>query len=200
MSLPSMYGHCLCAVDLETTGTLAGYHEICQIACVPLNQHFEPDPRRKFFYMNVAPEYPDRISKEATRKTGLTEDKLKDALPQDRAIDLFIEWFENLDLPFGKRLVPLAHNWAFERAFLIHWLGMDGYNSIWQSTARDTMTFASSINDLYCWHGRQQPFQYVGLGYMSNRFDIKLDNAHDALADCLATAKLYAELMRFLGG
>jgi len=27
-----------------------------------------------------------------------------------------------------------------------------------------------------------------------------LDNAHDALADCLATAKLYAALMRFQGG
>lgn len=193
-----MRGHVPCAVDLETTGTLSGYHEIIQIACVPLNQHFDPDPKRKFFYINIAPDYPDRINPQAIKKHGIKLEDLEACISQEKAADLFEEWFNNLDLPMNKRLIPLAHNWGFERTFLIHWLGMDRFNALWQSTARDSMIFANSINDLYCWHGRKPPFDRVNLGHLCGKFDIKLDNAHDALADCIATAKLYGAMMRFL--
>ena len=113
---------------------------------------------------------------------------------------MFDEWYKGLGLPFGKRLIPLAHNWAFERGFLTYWLGVDGMCEYWQSHPRDTMTLASSINDLFVWHGRKHPLPWMSLTALCKRFDIQLDGAHDALADCLATAKLYAEFMRFLGG
>lgn len=200
MSLLNMNGNILCAVDAETTGTLAGYHEIIQIACVPLNQHFEPHPDMKFFYLNMMPDFPERMEKEAVRKHGLSIESLEGAPSQEQGIALFEEWHRNLELPFGKKLVPLAHNWGFERGLLISWLGMAAFNDLWHYHPRDTMAMAASINDLYVWHGRVHPFHRIGLGPLCNRFDIKLDNAHDALADCLATAKLYAEFMRFLGG
>lgn len=199
MSLMSMNGNLLCAVDVETTGVLAGWHEIVQIACVPLNQHFEPHPEMKFFYLNMRPDYPDRISKEAVQKHGISEEFLANCVSQARGIDLFEDWYRKLNMPFGKRLVPLAHNWGFERAFLIHWLGLDGFNDKWQSHPRDTMLLAASVNDIYVWHGRKHPFHTLSLTSLCNRFDIQLDNAHDALADSLATAKLYASMMRFLG-
>jgi len=200
MSLVSWKGHALCAVDVETSGTLPGYHEIVQIACVPLNQHMEPHPELRHFYMDIKPDFPERMNPEAVKKHGLTVDYLDQCVSQDRAVDLFIEWFESLGLLFGKRLLPLAHNWAFERGFLMYWLGLEGFDSMWQGTGRDTMTAAGFINDLYVWHGRKHPFNYVNLKAICDRFDIHLDKAHDALADCLATAKLYAEYMRFLGG
>ena len=199
MSLASMNGHALCVVDVETTGTLAGYHEIIQIACVPLNQHFEPHPDLKFHYLNTRPDHPERASKEAARKHGITMESLEGCLTQEQGVDRFEAWFKSLDLPFGKRLIPLAHNFGFERAFLIHMLGLDGFNDFWQSQPRDTMVLASMINDLYAWHGRKPPFSTVSLGALCKKFDISLDNAHDALADCLATARLYAAMMRFLG-
>jgi DNA polymerase III epsilon subunit-like protein len=201
MSLLNMNGNILCAVDVETTGVLAGYHEIVQIACVPLNQHFEPHPDLRFYYMpGLMPDYPDRISEEATRKHGITLDSLQGCPTQERGVELFEEWWHKLNLPFGKRLVPLAHNWGFERAFLIHMLGMDGFNAYWHVHPRDTMALAATVNDLYVWHGRKHPFHLLSLTALCKRFDIQLDNAHNALADCLATARLYAELMRFLGG
>ena len=40
-----------------------------------------------------------------------------------KAADLFDEWFQKLGLPFGKKILPLAHNWPFEQAFLSRWLG-----------------------------------------------------------------------------
>jgi DNA polymerase III epsilon subunit-like protein len=200
MSLVSMNGHVLCAVDLETTGTLAGWHEIIQIACVPLNQHFEPHPDYKFHYLNVRPDYPERADPEAVRKHGITMESLEGCLSQEQGVERFEAWFKGLNLPYGKRLLPLAHNFGFERAFLISMLGMSGFNDFWQSQPRDTMVTASMVCDLYAWHGRKPPFGSVALGPLCRRFDITLDNAHDALADCLATAKLYAALMRFLGG
>lgn len=200
MSLLNMNGNILCAVDVETTGVLAGHHEIVQIACVPLNQHFEPHPDMRFHYMNMMPDHPERMEKEAVRKHGITIESLEGCPSQEQGIGLFEEWHEKLSLPFGKNLIPLAHNWGFERGMLISWLGMDAFSELWHWHPRDTMTMAASINDLYVWHGRKHPFNYVGLKPLCDRFDIKLDNAHDALADCLATAKLYAEFMRFLSG
>lgn len=200
MSLPSMRGHVLCAVDVETTGVLAGYHEIIQIACVPLNQHFEPHPELKFFYLNMRPDHIDRAEKEAAQKHNISMESLNDCVSQDRGAELFSEWFDRLNLPLGKRLIPLAHNWGFERGFLTHWLGLDGVGYFWQSHPRDTMALCATVNDLYAWHGRNPPFNLLSLTALCNRFDIQLDKAHDALADCLATAKLYAELMRFMGG
>jgi DNA polymerase III epsilon subunit-like protein len=148
----------------------------------------------------MMPDHPERMEKEAVRKHGITIESLKGCPSQERGIDLFEEWYSNLALPFGKRLVPLAHNFGFERGMLISWLGMDGFQNYWQAHPRDTMILAGMINDLYVWHGRKHPFSYLALTALCSRFDIPLDNAHDALADALATAKLYAELMRFLGG
>jgi len=200
MSLMSMNGHVPCVVDVETTGTLAGWHEVIQIACVPLNQHFEPDPNRRFHYLNTYPDHPERIDEEAVRKHGITLESLEGCPTQARGVELFDEWFRKLDLPYGKRLVPVAHNFGFERGFLIHLLGMDGFNECWQSHPRDTMVLGSMINDFYAWHGRKHPFPWVSLGAMCERFDIVNDNEHDALADCLATAKLLGALMRMMGG
>ena len=200
MSLPNMKGHVLCAVDVETTGVLAGYHEIIQIACVPLDQHFEPHPNYHFFYLNIAPEYQERMSEEAAKKHGISNEQLRDCVTQSRAIELFEEWFKGLELGLARKVVPLAHNWGFERAFLIHWLGLDACYDMWHVHPRDTMTLAATVNDLYEWHGRHAPFHRLALTSLCKRFDIQLDHAHDALSDCLATAQLYGALMRFLGG
>jgi len=200
MSIQSMNGNILTAVDVETSGVWAGYNEIIQIAAVPLNHHFEPHPDMRPFYLNIKPDYFDRIEKEAVAKHRINPEDLKECPSQDRSVELFYEWFKGLKLPFGKRLVPLAHNFAFERGFLTYWQGVEGMQDVWQSHPRDTMTLAATINDLYVWHGRKQPFKYLNLVSLCKMFDIELDNAHDALADCLATAKLYAALMRFMGG
>jgi len=200
MSLLNMNGNVPCVVDVETTGTLAGYHEIIQIACLPLDQHFEPSSKYRFHYLTTFPDYPDRMEEEAARKHGLTLEKLEGQPTQSKGIEIFDEWFRNLNLPFGKKLIPIAHNWSFERGMLIHHQGMDSFNEMWHWHARDTFTLAAFINDLYVWHGRKHPFNAIGLGPLCRRFDIQLDNAHDALADCLATAKLYGELLRLLGG
>jgi len=199
-SLINLNGNILCAVDVETTGRLCGYHEVIQIAVVPLASSIEPVPDLNPFYTTIAPNYPERAEKDATEIHGLNIDELVNEAPdQWKAADLFDEWFQALNLPYRRKLVPLAHNYPFERGFITHWLGLESFNQLWHPLYRDTMAFANNINDVSAFYGREIPFPVVTLGAMTKRFKIDLINAHDALADCLATAKLYRAMMQSFG-
>jgi DNA polymerase III epsilon subunit-like protein len=190
-------GNLLCSVDLETTGRRAGYHEIIQIACVPLNSELKPSATIRPFYMEMKPDFPERAEAQALHKNHLSlTDLLQCAPSQDRVRDLFTEWFEGLDLPFKKSLVPLAHNWAFEASWLKEWLGITLFDDIWFSHARDGMLLAIAINDRAAMRGEAIPFNRVGLGSLCNKFHVVNANAHDALADALAEAEIYRALLQ----
>jgi hypothetical protein len=45
-----------------------------------------------------------------------------------RVADLFEEWFGKLNLGFQKAVIPLAHNWPHDAAFLHAWLGHLSFN------------------------------------------------------------------------
>jgi len=198
--LANLRGNILSAVDVETTGTDFGYHEILQIAVVPLDHHMKPSKEHKFFYRNIAPKHPERQSVEARVKTKLDANYFARMYPsQEQVANHFEEWFISLNLPFEKKLAPLAHNWAFERGFLTQWLGIDGFDSIFHFHPRDTMLAGQLINDIYTWQGQNLPFHNISLTGMCSRFEIPLDNAHDALADCIGTAELYKSLMSCFG-
>ncbi len=98
---------CSVSVDLETTGRRPGHHEIIQIACVPLGPDFKPAQGLMPFYTEIKPNYPERAEKQAQFRHNIPmEQLLLHAPDQDKVKDLFVEWFERLDLPFKKSLVP----------------------------------------------------------------------------------------------
>jgi DNA polymerase III epsilon subunit-like protein len=177
---------------LETTGTQPGYHEIIQIAIVPLNRDIRPLQELPVFYQNIKPKFPKRASKAATAKHGITiEDLVLEAPESEKVEDMLVEWFERLELPFGKVLVPLAHNWAFECSFLKAWLGVDMVDKVFHSHARDGMLTAIHLNDRAAFAGEPEPFNRVGLGSVCRKFGIVNTHAHDALADAYAGAEAY---------
>jgi DNA polymerase III epsilon subunit-like protein len=124
------------------------------------------------------------------------EELLLNAPEQDKVKDLFVEWFESLDLPFKKSLVPMAHNWAFESSWLKEWLGVTLFDDIWFSHARDGMLLAIAINDRAAMRGEPLPFNRVGLGSLCHKFNVVNAAAHDALADALAEAEVYRALLQ----
>lgn len=199
-SLPNLNGNPLAVVDVETTGRIGGYHEIIQIAIVPLTVDLEIANVTPF-YQNIKPNYPERAESGARGAHGLNlDDLMVNAPTQEKVLDYLLQWFSELPLGHQRRLTPVAHNWGFETSFLTPWLGPDLLGSIFHPHPRDTMLFALMVNDRAAMMGKELPFHRVGLPNMCRIFGIPHENAHNALADCVATAKLYAAFMRAIIG
>ena len=189
-------GNLLAAVDLETTGRRAGYHEPIQIAVVPLNSDLRPNTALRPFYTTIKPLYPERQEKRAGHVHGIDINELVLHAPHpDKVADLLVEWVEQLDLPFNKCLIPLAHNWAFESGFLKAWMGIDIAEQIFHSHARDAMLFAAALNDKAAFQGEPILFNFLGLAPLCKHFNIVNEKAHDALSDCFAEAEVYRALL-----
>lgn len=194
--LVHLNGNLLASIDLETTGRRPGYHEPIQIAVVPLNSDIRPLEGVRPFYTNIKPTRPHRAEKGASYVHGLDiEDLVLHAPDPGKVADHFVEWFEALDLPMGKQLVPLAHNWAFESGFLKAWLGIDLAERLFHSHARDAMLYALALNDKAAFAGEAVPFNRVGLESLSKKFGVFNPNPHDALCDSIAEAEVYRSLL-----
>lgn len=200
-SLLALNGNMMAAMDVETTGLMAGYHEIVQVAIVPLDSDIRPSKEHRPFNVLIKPEHPERADKRATKVHGMDMDMLlTNGLDKWRAADMLEEWVHGLDLPFSKKLVPLAHNYPFEKGFISNWLGQETYDALFYYHHRDSQVVGALCNDLASFWGEKIPFNKVSLAVMCKRFGIVNDNAHDALADSLACAELYRALIKSLGG
>lgn len=194
--LVHLNGNLMCALDYETTGRRPGYHEIIQIAVVPLNADLRPATDITPFYTTVKPLYPQRIEKQAGWVHGLDiNDLILHAPEPGRVQDLMMEWFAKLELPFKKVIVPLAHNSPFESAFTKAFLGVEQTDEIFHSHFRDSMIYAIGLNDKAAFAGEPIPFKSVGLTAMCKTLGIINNRPHDAYADAVAEAEVYRALL-----
>lgn len=196
LGMKHLYGNVMAAVDVETSGRRPGHHEIIQVAILPLDNDIRPLAGVRPFYTTVQPLHPERADPRSTRvhKINIAELTLHAPDP-DRVQDMLLEWWKELDLPVGKWLVPLAHNYPFENSFLKAWLGVDLYGELFHSHARDAMTYALSLNDRAAFRGEKPPFSHVGLTALCRHFKVHNDHPHDALADCIAEAEVYRAML-----
>lgn len=200
-SMQHLNGNLLCVVDVETTGFVPGHHDLIQVAVLPLNAALEPLKSVMPFYMNLTPLRPENADRDAMRINQLDMAKLiNNSVHPDVASDLFDQWFERLDLPVGgrvhKKIMPLWSNGGFDKGFLIEWLGKEHYDHYFHFHERDTQAFALSLNDRHDFHVEKLPFPKVGLNYLASCFNIENEIAHDALSDCLTTAKVYKAMLQ----
>ena len=194
-------GHLLCAIDCETTGLKAGYHDIVQVCILPLNSQLKPDKKILPFYMDIAPKFPERAHPDAIRVNKLDMTQLiNNGMEPYKAADLFEEWVEKLQLPFRKKIAPLGHNYTFDRSFLREWLGVETYEDFIDYHIRDTGVAALFCNDYCDFHNEKYPYPKFSLTYLASQLKIEHGGAHDALADCITTAEVYRRMMHtYLG-
>lgn len=195
-------GNQLCVIDTETTGLDPTIHEMIQICILPLDSDCLPRQDVIPFYIELKPDNPEAVSREALRVHGIDIRKIC-ASGMDRlaAIDLFEDWFKKLGLPttrggYPKRIMPLGQNYAFDKAFMLKWLGFATYEEYFFYHYRDTMIAALFLNDQAAVHGEDVPFKKVNLSWLAKETSVQIDRAHDALQDCLATAGVYRQLIR----
>jgi len=189
-------GHILCAVDTETTGLIAGYHDLWQIAIVPLDNFCRLRKDIMPFYMNMRIKRPENVDKKAIKIANNDFYRMQEmAIDPWMAADLLDEWFQKLKLPFLKRIAPLAHNWPFDRNFIIDWLGDETFEQLFWGHYRDTMAATLFMNDRASFKAEPIEHPKLGLNAIAGRMGIMNQKAHDALQDCIVTAAVYRRLL-----
>jgi len=190
----------LCVVDVETTGLIPGFNEVIQLCILPLDANLEPREDVQPFYLNIIPEMPSRWNKQAAGTTGLSLTMLElTGVRREAAIELFYQWFDMLKLPltrggFRKKILPLGHNYPFDRAFLHAFFGQLLYEEYFSGLYRDTMAVANYLNDRAAMHGETVPFAKQSLSWVAQILKIEHGHAHDALADSIITAQIYKKM------
>lgn len=204
-------GNILAVVDVETTSPDPEFGEIIEVCVLPLNHHAEPNKKITPFSMDICPVNRDNIDMDAIRvqradyfheREKCVYDKarilqaLTTGVDADRAADYLVEWFDRLKLPNHKRIMPIAHNWCFDRDFLIKWLGRKTFDLIFDPRYRDTMCNTLYENDVACWQERDYPYQKNNLQYVCTTLRIERERSHRALDDCIATAEVYRKMLQ----
>jgi DNA polymerase III epsilon subunit-like protein len=200
----------LCVVDTETTGLIAGHHDIIEVCVLPLNSMLEPDPNIIPFHADLRPKRPENIDLAALKiqprhyvidmdDVAQNKDKIIDAtlkgLDAYDAAELFVDWVQRLNLRDYKRIMPLAHNWVFDRAFLIDWLGLQTFENSFDPRYRDVMSMSLYDNDVADWRGEEHPYPKNNLQYICSQLKVKRERIHTALDDCVHTAQAYKKMV-----
>ncbi len=192
----------MCAIDTETTGLDPSFHEIIQIAILPLDSNFEQLKGILPFYLCLKPEYPERVNPEAMKvnKLSLAEIMTR-GIDKMKAADMLENWFKKLGIKNNKyggenKIMPLGQNYGFDRGFIQQWLGVEQYNTYFDYHYRDLMHAALYLNDKAGMHAEKVPFPKVNLQYIATTLKIETDRAHDALQDCLTTSRCYKQLCK----
>jgi DNA polymerase III epsilon subunit-like protein len=189
-------GNILACVDVETTGLRAGYHDIHQIAVLPLDTDIKPLKGVLPFALDIKIRHPDRIEKKAIQITRAEfVRRQQHAVDYFTAADLFDDWFVRLDLPIYKKLMPMAQNWPFDKGFLVDWLGNESFEQFFHPHFRDTMPVAAFHSDLMSFREQPYLFQKFALRYLCNALEVTNHKAHDALQDTIATAECYRRML-----
>jgi DNA polymerase III epsilon subunit-like protein len=197
-------GDQMCAIDIETTGLDPSWHEIIQIAIVPLDSNIRPRKDILPFYIQIKPESPERADREAMNVNRMDFAHLAQVgHDPEKAKDLLRDWTEKLKLPYSKygaqrkRIIPLGQNYSFDMGFIKKWLGIPMYEEFFSHMFRDTMTVAAYLNDRAACHAEDVPFAKQNLRFLAKRLNVTYEEgrAHDALQDCLVAAEVYRQMI-----
>jgi DNA polymerase III epsilon subunit-like protein len=195
-------GSVICAIDTETTGLDPLFHEIWQIAILPLDANLELRPDVMPFYVTLKPstlaycDFDVPVMKHNRTKIMEACDR---GLDPERARELLEEWMNGIGLDYTKwgtrkNVIPLGHCYNFDKIFIEKWLGVEDYRRLFSHQYRDLMQATLFLNDRCSFKGEPVLFPKHDLAYICSTLKISLPNAHDALYDCKATAAAYRRI------
>lgn len=174
----------LCFIDIETTGSIFGYHEIIDIAVIRTSA--DGLIERASWHAQIMPVYPERFSAFAKELTGYSLKRWSSA--REGTSHLWLEFVR-----FAEGCVPVCHNPSFERAFItlaalaygVEEIGLDYH---WIGTE-------SLAWPIY----RSGAIPKLSLAALCDHFGIKQEPMpHSAAGGALACRRVYIELMKVM--
>lgn len=151
-------------LDFETTGLRPGADQIIQVGAVKYRQH------EQVAVMNQLVNPLRAISSRITSLTGISNEMVRNEPIIDNVIDQLIDFIG--DYPI------VAHNASFDMGFLY---ALDGRVEIPTFTVIDTLKLARKVINNTPNYKLTTLARYLQIEH----------NAHDAVGDCLVTAKIY---------
>lgn len=171
----------LCFIDVETSGTVFGYHEIVDIAAVRTT----PDTSiiHGTWHKRIRPSHPERFSPYARELNGYAPELWVNAEELSQSL-----W--NEFVVFATDCVPVCHNPSFDRAFIT-------------LAAAESAVFELGLD--YHWIGteslawplyKQGVLPSLSLASLCSFFGVDGEpHPHTALGGALACLRLYQVLM-----
>ncbi len=177
-------------LDLETTGTEVGYHEIIQLGAVLLDQDFNEISN---FFSNVCPVYENRFSKEAQKVHHLSMIDLENSPAIYEIIPQFEDWIlKSLKLKNKKELrnlVLAGQSVYFDIIFLQYAYKQNQIPYPFSHKILDLKILAFYYFTILKNNNIDVP-QSLSLESIANFFNLKRSsNVHNALEDAILTAK-----------
>ena len=99
-------GQCLCFVDIETTGSRYGFHEIIDVGAIRTTA--DGEHVLGTWHCRIAPRHPERLTAVARALNGFSTTEWHDA--RLSSSDLWLEF-----AAFAADATPVAHNPSFDR-------------------------------------------------------------------------------------
>lgn len=188
-------------VDTETTGLDEKIHRPFEIAIIYVNNRKEEDGRishlecERDFFLNPLKEGIE-VTKEALQITGYTEDQIKAMKPGEEIVKNIVSFLADVQTHFqtGKEEKPFlcGYNVPFDYKMIKALLSDYGYN-IDDYIQNHLMDVYSQVKMA----GDKRILPYLPdrkLGTIADYLHVKLDNAHNALADIRATKEVSKSL------
>ncbi len=193
----------LVALGIKVTNfdPIAG--EVINFAALPLLPDYSPYKELPFLELWIRPfnQMVFRIE-DAESEPGMQRQLFQKArhigIDPSMGAELFVNWFENLGLTRGKKMIPICHNYAKFFPIMERWLGPETYKYLFDWRYRDTMLAAGTVNDLCYWRGEAFPYPKYELGSIATRSGASWTGGKYAIEVAMATAATYRGIMGML--
>ena len=175
----------IAAIDLETTGLDAKNCAITQIAIIPIIDGVKGEP----FVSYVRPHSGARIDEGALKVQNKTYEEIMQYPSAEEVMENLLKWLDDS----GQMFYILAQNAKFDQAFLYNFFTRMMKHTDYIIRFRPSLICTLEMARGYFHNKRVKP-EKMNLGSLCRFFNIKLENAHDALEDITATVELYYAL------
>lgn len=188
----------LCGIKTELTGPDPLMHELIEVAIVPLDHMLGLHSTFPLFNMRMRPQVLN--PSDDFKGCRLSRNEIAEAclrgIDRDKVADLLFNWFQDMDLPPKKRIIPLTWNFPAERQILINWLGYDLYAEIFTEDHRDLLAAAHFLNDRHCCRGEPVVFAKQNLTWLAKICNVEQLEKGTATSDAYLMAETYKRLLQ----
>jgi len=190
------------AVDIQTTGPYAGFHDLVEIAIIPLDAQLRMSKLTIPFTTLIKPKRKENIDPGERNEKGYAKmnqivKAQLDGMEAYQAVDALRAWF--LKFGFKKpwtRLFPLGFEWTWQRDFLIDWLGRLTFDEIFDWRYRDLIPTCLHSLDRCDFNIEKKKYWQISMRYICRYLNIERTSPYDCMNEANCVAACYREMMK----